>query len=207
VSFSVLSAAAAIALSVSTASAQNYPPSGYSQPSGSGYDDNGPPQRPNAGYGDQGQGGYGPPPSQGQQSGPGQASQGGTPDLRRALRLRPDQQAAYRTYQAQIAPDPAETQRQRADAARIVGAPTPQRLDMIARQLQRDQTDFARRADVVRRFYATLTPQQQRAFDLATAPPSEPDQQGGQPSDAGPVGYGQDGPPTGYGGPQGRPQS
>jgi hypothetical protein len=43
--------------------------------------------------------------------------------------------------------------------------PTPQRLDRMQARMNERQAAFARRSDAVKRFYAQLTPAQQRAFD------------------------------------------
>lgn len=127
------------------------------------------PQRPTGGYDDDrgaSGGGYGD---------AGQAP----PDLYRELGLRPAQRAALQAYQQATTPSEAEQQRMEADARRLATLPTPERLDAIAQAMQRDQADFARRAQAVRRFYAQLTPDQQRRFDQVTAPPPEGADEGG----------------------------
>lgn len=130
------------------------------------------------GYG-QDRGGYGQ--SQGPASG---APAGGAgyadadqapPDLGRALSLRADQRAALQAYQEATTPTEAEQRRMQDDMTRIARMTTPQRLDFTSQQMARDESDFARRAQAVRRFYAQLTPTQQRRFDQLTAP-----QQGGE---------------------------
>ena len=104
------------------------------------------------------------------------------PDLGRELHLRPDQQSALRAYQQATTPSQVEQQRAQQDFQRLAGLTTPQRLDFTAGQMQRDQADFARRAVAVRRFYAQLTPEQQRRFDQITAPPQGGEgDQGGAP--------------------------
>jgi hypothetical protein len=85
--------------------------------------------------------------------------------LRAVLQLRPDQEPALNTFVAALQPTPDEMQRRRAERAEMRGLTTPQRLDrMQARQAER-QAAFARRADAIKRFYAQLTPAQQKAFD------------------------------------------
>ena len=97
------------------------------------------------------------------------------PDLGRALNLRSDQRPALQAYQEATTPTQAEQQRMQDDMSRIVRMTTPQRLDFTSQQMAREGSDFARRAEAVRRFYAQLTPTQQRRFDQLTAP-----QQGGE---------------------------
>lgn len=102
------------------------------------------------------------------------------PDLGRELALRADQQPALRAYQQATTPSEVERRRAQQDFQRLGGLTTPQRLDFTAGQMQRDQADFARRAVAVRRFYAQLTPEQQRRFDQITAPPQgDADDDGG----------------------------
>lgn len=104
------------------------------------------------------------------------------PDLGRELRLRPEQQSALRAYQQATTPSQADQQRAQQDFQRLGSLTTPQRLDFTAGQMQRDQADYARRAVAVRRFYAQLTPEQQRRFDQITAPPQDGEgDQGGAP--------------------------
>ena len=99
-------------------------------------------------------------------------------DLGRELGLRADQRSAFQAYEAATMPSQAEMQRQEGDMQRFRGMTTPQRLDFTAQQMQRDQADFGRRADAVRRFYAQLTPQQQRHFDHLTGPEAGADGDG-----------------------------
>jgi hypothetical protein len=81
------------------------------------------------------------------------------------LQLRPDQQPALRAFVASLQPDPAKMERKRAQRGAERDLTTPQRLDRMQARLAEAQADFARRADAIRRFYAQLTPSQQRAFD------------------------------------------
>lgn len=100
-------------------------------------------------------------------------------DLVRQLRLRGDQQAAYRDYQAafqaQGQGDGNQGDGGQDDIARLAAMTTPQRLDDSARQMDRDRADFERVAAATRRFYATLDGSQKRTFDRLTAPQAEPD--------------------------------
>ena len=91
-------------------------------------------------------------------------------DLGRELGLRADQRSAFQAYEAATMPSQADMQRQQGDMQRFRGMTTPQRLEFTAQQMQRDQADFGRRAAAVRRFYAQLSPEQQRRFDQLTGP-------------------------------------
>jgi periplasmic protein CpxP/Spy len=185
----VLFAAAALAAVALPAAAQapygqpGYGQSGYGQPS-YGQPAYGSQPSPSSGYDQRSyggapgpQGGY--PPAGSDRGGayadgngaPGEA--GGAPDLYRDLGLRPEQRAALAAYQQAVTPSAAEQQRMEADAQRLASLPTPQRLDAIAQQMSRDQAAFAQQAQAVRRFYAQLTPAQQRRFDQLTAPPAD----------------------------------
>jgi Spy/CpxP family protein refolding chaperone len=85
--------------------------------------------------------------------------------LRAVLQLRPDQEPALRTLVTAMQPTPEQRERRQAERAEMRNLSTPQRLDrMQARQTER-QARFAQRAEAIKRFYAQLTPAQQRAFD------------------------------------------
>ncbi len=96
------------------------------------------------------------------------------PDLSSILHLRPDQQGAYRAYQAGSQPHPDEMAQMRATSSQaLAGMPTPQRLDRIGSVLNLQVQIFQRRAAATRAFYGQLSPDQQHAFDQATAPPAQ----------------------------------
>jgi len=85
--------------------------------------------------------------------------------LRTLLQLRPDQEPALRALVAALKPDAdrmAERQAYRAERNKLTA---PQRLDRIQARMSEHQAAFARKADAIKRFYAQLTPAQQRAFD------------------------------------------
>jgi Spy/CpxP family protein refolding chaperone len=85
--------------------------------------------------------------------------------LRAALQLRPEQDAALRAFiDAQRPPEGA---RERMQDRRQADGPmtTPQRLDQMRQRMAQRQAQFERRADATLRFYAQLSPSQQRAFD------------------------------------------
>ena len=96
-----------------------------------------------------------------------------TADLVRQLNLRPDQQAAFRDYQAAFAAQ-GDDREDGDDVARLAAMTTPQRLDDSARQMDRERADFERVAAATRRFYASLDEYQRRTFDRLTAPQAEP---------------------------------
>jgi Spy/CpxP family protein refolding chaperone len=85
--------------------------------------------------------------------------------LRAALQLRPDQEPALRALVDSMKPAPGAMERRRDERGEMRDLPTPQRLDRMQARMNERQTAFARRSDAVKRFYAQLTPAQQRAFD------------------------------------------
>jgi hypothetical protein len=89
--------------------------------------------------------------------------------LHDALRLSPDQENAWRTYQAAIAPDPQAQQRHRAADMLLPQLTTPRRVALIEATAQADAADLHRQGEAVKAFYATLSPDQQRTFDRLTA--------------------------------------
>jgi hypothetical protein len=52
-----------------------------------------------------------------------------------------------------------------AQAERMANAPTPQRLDMMLAGMDDSRKLMVSRIDATKRFYAQLTPDQQRIFD------------------------------------------
>jgi hypothetical protein len=93
--------------------------------------------------------------------------------LRAILQLRPDQEPALRAFIAAVQPTPEELQRReaaRAQRGEASNLTTPQRLERRQARLAERQAAFARRSDAVKRFYAQLTPTQQKAFDALPMP-------------------------------------
>jgi Spy/CpxP family protein refolding chaperone len=84
--------------------------------------------------------------------------------LRAALQLRADQEPALQAFLGSMQPqgDRAQIRAERQAAA---GLTTPQRLDRAAAKMAQRQQAFARHADATKRFYAALSPAQQKAFD------------------------------------------
>ena len=103
-----------------------------------------------------------PPPSQQQQQ--QQAS------LHSALHIRPDQEQAWRTFIASTTPPAGILSELRASAGRMASMTTPQRLDLLAQNLQLEVTLQRHSADAIRQFYAVLSPDQQRIYDQVTLP-------------------------------------
>ncbi|RAK57433.1 Spy/CpxP family protein refolding chaperone [Phenylobacterium deserti] len=84
--------------------------------------------------------------------------------LRDTLQLRADQEPALRAFVADSTPQ-RQRGRMRQDRGEMRNLTTPQRLDrMQARMVERQQR-FAQHAAAVKRFYAQLSPAQQKAFD------------------------------------------
>jgi hypothetical protein len=82
------------------------------------------------------------------------------------LNLRPDQDGALRDFMATMQPpEGPDRMTMHHDEDRMDRMTTPERLDRMAARLADKQAEFQRHADAVRRFYAALSPDQQRAFD------------------------------------------
>lgn len=96
---------------------------------------------------------------------PAQMAERHAQHLRDALQLRPDQEPALRALVASMAPPPGEADRMRKEHEEDAKLTTPERLDrMAARQAEHAQR-FQAHAAAVKRFYAQLSPTQQKAFD------------------------------------------
>lgn len=135
---STLALAGAIALSAAGASlAQPAPPAGPAPADGRGW------QRPD----------------------PAQMAQRHAERLRAVLQLRPEQEPALTAFINAMRPDPAQMERRRAERGQTANLTTPQRLDRMQARMAERQTQFARRAEATKRFYAQLSPAQQKAFD------------------------------------------
>jgi len=83
--------------------------------------------------------------------------------LKEALKITPEQEAAWAAFVARTGPTEATGQRMtREDWSKLT---TPERLDrMAARKAERDAL-MTKRMDATRSFYAALTPEQQKIFD------------------------------------------
>jgi hypothetical protein len=98
-----------------------------------------------------------------------QGGYGQQPDLHAMLHIRPDQEAAWKAFQAASQPQPAEMQVLQG-TQNLAVLPTPRRLDHIEAALTTELTVFRRSASATRALYALLSPDQKRTFDQVTAP-------------------------------------
>ena len=89
--------------------------------------------------------------------------------LHDALRLSPQQEPAWRAYQASLQPDPSIQARRRSAADMMAKLPTPRRVDLINAEMEQDMAAMRRQGEAVKAFYAQLTPQQQSTFDRITS--------------------------------------
>ena len=90
--------------------------------------------------------------------------------LRAVLQLRPDQEPALKALIAAMQPDPAKMEQRRAEREAMRNLTTPQRLDRMQARMAERQQQFGRRAEAIKRFYAQLSPAQQKAFDALRPP-------------------------------------
>jgi protein CpxP len=102
----------------------------------------------------------------GQRPDPAQMAERRAQRLRDALQLRPDQEPALRALIAATAHPPGEHEgrggEERGEARNLT---TPQRLDRMQARLAERDARFRQHAEATKRFYAQLSPTQQRAFD------------------------------------------
>lgn len=85
--------------------------------------------------------------------------------LRAALQLRPDQEPALRTFLDTMRPPEGAREAWRRDRQETAQLTTPQRLDRMKARMAERQARFDKRAAATIRFYAQLSPAQQKAFD------------------------------------------
>jgi Spy/CpxP family protein refolding chaperone len=81
-------------------------------------------------------------------------------DLKTVLRLRPDQEAALAAFMASH--EPQRFEMRLPDPATTT---TPQRLEQMAKHEEAMRAAQAKRRDALARFYAALSPEQQKVFD------------------------------------------
>lgn len=81
-------------------------------------------------------------------------------DLKTVLRLRPDQEAALAAFAASH--EPQRIEMKLPDPATTT---TPQRLDQMAKREDAMRAAQAKRREALGRFYAALSPEQQKVFD------------------------------------------
>lgn len=108
-----------------------------------------------------------PPPPQESDQGPA------LEDIHDALRLRPDQERAWQTFYQANQPDPQDEARHRNAFERMGSLRSPQRFDLSVQMMRSDLDALERRANALKIFYATLSPEQQAIFDRQTLPPRQ----------------------------------
>lgn len=90
--------------------------------------------------------------------------------LKTRLQLTPEQEPAWRAFQARMTPPQLQADGQRGERPDFAAMTTPQRIErMKAWQAQR-QTAQEQRMEATLAFYQALNPSQQRVFDLDTVP-------------------------------------
>ncbi len=89
--------------------------------------------------------------------------------LHDALHLTGAQEDGWRAYVAAIGPNPGADARRRETARMMPTLPTPRRVDLINAEVDEDTAMVHRQGAAVKAFYASLNPDQQRAFDRQTA--------------------------------------
>jgi len=85
-------------------------------------------------------------------------------DLRTILKIRPDQEAAFSTFQASMTP-PARDGRMKQDRGAMETMTTPQKLDMMLTKMDEHMARMRRHVEAAKAFYAVLSPEQQHVFD------------------------------------------
>ena len=96
---------------------------------------------------------------------PAQMAERHAEKLRAVLQLRPDQEPALRALMDAMRPDPAQMERRKAERQEAQRLTTPQRLDRMQARMAEHQQRFQAHVEAVKRFYAQLSPAQQKAFD------------------------------------------
>lgn len=89
--------------------------------------------------------------------------------LHDALHLSADQEPAWRTYTAALAPNPQADARHNATRLMLPKLTSPRRIALINATMEQDLDDFRHQGDAVVTFYGRLTPDQQAIFDRQTA--------------------------------------
>lgn len=96
---------------------------------------------------------------------PSQAPMSQRDYMSQTLGLRADQQPALQAFLAAVAAPPGVVEKMRAQDAQMATMPTPQRLDMMLSRMDDSRNLMVTRIAATKRFYAQLTPAQQRVFD------------------------------------------
>jgi Spy/CpxP family protein refolding chaperone len=102
---------------------------------------------------------------------PAQMAERRAQHLRDTLQLRPDKDAALRAYIEASRPNVHRGERgdrgERGERGEARAMTTPERLDRMRARMAEHQAAFERRAEATKRFYAQLSPSQQKAFDAS----------------------------------------
>ena len=111
-----------------------------------------------------------PPPSASDRSGwerpdPAEMARRHAQRLRDVLQLRPNQEPALAALMDALKPPEGMREKMRAERGAMRGLTTPERLDRMRDRMAQRQAEFDRRAMAIKRFYAQLTPSQQKALD------------------------------------------
>lgn len=85
--------------------------------------------------------------------------------LRQTLQLTPAQEPALQAFIASHEERRGERMGRREGRDAMANLTTPQRLDLMGQRMIERQQEFAAHAEATKRFYAQLTPAQQKAFD------------------------------------------
>ena len=88
------------------------------------------------------------------------------------LQLSAAQDSAWQSFQQAYRVDPQDLARERDADMRMPTLNGPQRMDLAISMAEQDLAGMRHRADALKAFYATLSPQQQHVFDRDTLEPS-----------------------------------
>jgi hypothetical protein len=115
--------------------------------------------------------------------------------LRDALQLRPDQEPALHAFLDSMKPPADAMEHMKKDHEEAAQLTTPQRLDREAARFDERRAHMVAHAEAVKRFYAQLSPSQQKAFDAMGPMRGPHGGRGGPPGPDGPrADMGPDGP-------------
>jgi protein CpxP len=90
--------------------------------------------------------------------------------LHDALHLSAEQEVAWRDYAAAITPNAQATARRHAIEQLLPQLKTPRRIALIDATMAQDAADFRGQGEMVKAFYAHLSPEQRLTFDRETLP-------------------------------------
>jgi hypothetical protein len=120
--------------------------------------------------------------------------------LRVALQLRPDQEPALKALISAMAPPEGMARGRMGEGhAKMAAMTTPERLDHMKARMAQHEARFEQHSAAVKKFYAQLTPSQQKAFDAQSMEMGKHMGRGGGHKGGGHMGPGGH-PPKGMGG-------